>query len=497
MIGSSVVACGLAAIRQQESRGLTLRTTGKYSLGLQVLAGFLLLAAVKPAYAQYEVAQIPFFNAPPGTAGLGGGLRLGQDLYFAVDNEDQRQFDLVPLYLYNGKFIFARGTAGGVHLFRNDNVELNVLLRYRFQKLDPDRNEFYEGINERKQSLDGGVELRFRGGWGELNLNYLTDTLNRHNGQSAEAAYHYNFDRGAFSFSPFIGWAWNSDKLTNYYFGVSEEEARPDRAAYTPGETQWINFGLNTSWQIGSRINLFANVGFGSVDTAVAESPLVEEDGSSVFFAGGTFAFGNLREPTAYITPERAREWSWKVNYGYQADGNIVSEIDQGDFSKSSFADTNIGGITFAKLLSDGPRVDFNGKLAIFRHFEEDEGNGDFFSYAAYITVTGRGFTQWSRDELFRYSFGFGMSYAETVPVAEQRKQAEKGNNTSRFLNYLELQLDFPLRRLFKKKNSLSNCYAGITVVHRSGIFGTSDILGDVAGGADWITAHLECKAGV
>jgi outer membrane protein len=89
------------------------------------------------------------------------------------------------------------------------------------------------------------------------------------------------------------------------------------------------------------------------------------------------------------------------------------------------------------------------------------------------------------------------MSYAEKVPIAEQRKQASSGNNTSHFLNYLELQLDFPLRRLFRERNALSDCYAGITVVHRSGIFGTSDILGDVAGGADWITAHLECKAGI
>ena len=105
------------------------------------------------------------------------------------------------------------------------------------------------------------------------------------------------------------------------------------------------------------------------------------------------------------------------------------------------------------------------------------------------------GYSPWSKEEVFRYGFGFGMSYAEKVPIAEQRKQASKGNNTSRFLNYLELQLDFPLRRLFKSK-SMQNCYAGLTVVHRSGIFGTSDLLGDVAGGSDWITAHFECAMG-
>jgi outer membrane scaffolding protein for murein synthesis (MipA/OmpV family) len=457
----------------------------------------LVLFAAFPAKAQYEVAEIPFFRAPPGTTALGGGIRLGQDLYLATDNEDSRQLDLVPLYLYNGRFLFFRGTAGGVHLFRNDNFQFNVLARYRFQKLDPDRNEFYEGIEKRRQSLDGGLEVRFQGDWGALNANYLTDTLNRHKGDSAEISYRYLFDRGKFTFSPFISYAWNDATLTNYYFGVSEEEARPDRPAYEPGESDWVAFGLNSTWWVSSRIQFFANIGFGGVDTAVADSPLVEEDAQSAFFAGGTYVFGNVLEPTAYISPERASEWAWRLNYGYQADGNIVGEIDQGDFSKSTFADTNIGGVTFSKLLSDGPRVDFVGNLAVFRHFEEDEGNGNFFSYAAYVMARGKGYSPWTKREIFRYGFGFGMSYADTVPIAEQRKQGARDRNTSHFLNYLELQLDFPLRNLFKESKSLKNCYAGLTVVHRSGIFGTSDLLGDVSGGSDWITAHIECTAGI
>jgi len=456
----------------------------------------LLVTGVFPAYAQYEVAEIPFFNAPKGTAALGGGIRLGQDLYIATDNDDQRTFDLVPLYLYNGRWLFFRGTAGGVHIFNNDKFELNVMGRYRFTKLDPDRNVFYEGIEERKQSVDTGLEVRFRGGWGALNANFLTDALDRHQGQSATISYRYDFDRGSFTFSPFISWAWNDDKLTNYYFGVSQAEERlPDRPAYTPGESQWLALGLNTTWWLTDRIQFFGNVGFGGVDTVVTESPLVEEDMQSAVFVGGTYVFGNVRKPDRFISSERAGEWSWRLNYGYQADGNIVSEIDHGEFKKSTLADTNIGGVTFAKLLTDGPRMDFIGKVSVFRHFEEDEGNGNFFSYAAYMMAMGTGYSPWSKEEVFRYGFGFGMSYAETVPIAEQRKQASSGDNTSRFLNYLELQLDFPLRRLFKAK-SMRNCYAGLTVVHRSGIFGTSDLLGDVSGGADWITAHFECAAG-
>jgi hypothetical protein len=105
----------------------------------------------------------------------------------------------------------------------------------------------------------------------------------------------------------------------------------------------------------------------------------------------------------------------------------------------------------------------------------------------------GKGYSPWSKEEMFRWSFGFGVSYAEKVPIAEQRKQAAKGDNTSHFLNYLEMTLDFPLHRV-SRSSWIKDCYAGLSVVHRSGIFGTSDFLGDVSGGADWITAHLECR---
>jgi outer membrane scaffolding protein for murein synthesis (MipA/OmpV family) len=440
-----------------------------------------------------EVAEIPFFNAPPGSAALGGGLRLGQSPYLASDNEDQRSTDLIPLYLYEGKYLFARGTSGGFHVLRNDVFEFNLYARYRFQRLDPDSNAFYAGLETRKQTVDAGIEFGVTQPWGELKFDWVTDTLDRHNGQEVRASYRYRIEAGPWSISPFISWNWQDDNLSNYYFGVSEAEATAERPAYAPGESQWVSFGLSTSWQASDRVVWFGNLAFGGADSEITNSPLVEEDSFSTVFVGGTYLFGNARQPEYIIDEERAGEWSWRANYGYQADGNIVSEIDQGDFSKSSVAETNIGGLTFSKLLGHSERIDFLGRVAWFRHFEEDEGNGTFSSYAAYIMAMGKGYSPWSGEELFRWGFGFGMSYADKVPIAEQRKQAAKDDNTAHFLNYLEMTLDFPLRKVSRAR-WLQSCYAGLTVVHRSGIFGTSDFLGNVSGGADWITAHLECK---
>ncbi len=441
-----------------------------------------------------EVAEIPFFNVPEGTVGLGGGIRGGQSPYLATDNEDQRTRDLIPLYLYQGKYLFFRGVAGGIHFVNNETFELNLYSKYRFQKLDPESNVFYAGLEERKQTFEAGLEVRMTRKWGDVNLHWVADTLNRHQGQEVQLAYRYHIEAGPWSISPFASVTWQDANLTNYYFGVSEAEAVPGRPAFQPGESQWLGFGLNTSWRATDRIALFANVGFAGTDSDVVSSPLVEEAGFSSVFVGGTYVFGNARKPDYIIDPERHGEWAWRVNYGYQADGNIVGEIDQGDFSESTVADTNIAGLTLSKLLTAGKRIDLLGNVAIFRHLEEDEGNGNFNSYALYVVARGKGYSPWSKEEVFRWGLGFGMSYAETVPIAEQRKQSGTGSdgNTSHFLNYMEMSLDFPLRRI-SKASWLQKCYAGLTIVHRSGIFGTSDILGDVSGGADWFGVHLEC----
>lgn len=442
-----------------------------------------------------EVSEIPFFNAPEGSAGLGAGLRFGQSPYLASDNEDERQLDLIPLYLYEGKHLFFRGTGGGLHFVNTDEWEVNLYARYRFQHLDPDSNEFYQGLEERKQTLDAGFQITSTRDWGELRLSGLTDTLGKHDGQELQFSYRYRIEAGPWSISPYASVVWQDASLTNYYFGISEAEATPERPAYLPGESLWISMGLNTAWQASDRITFFGNVGFAGTDSEVINSPLVEESGFSQAFIGGTYTFGNARKPDYIMDDDRKGEWSWRVNYGYQADGNIVSEIDQGDFDRSSVADTNIAGFTLSKLLTAGKRFDFLGRVSLFRHLEADEGNGNFSSYAAYVMAMGKGYSPWSNRETFRWGFGFGMSYAQSVPIAEQRKQSGSGafGNTSHFLNYLEVTADFPLKNI-SKANWLQRCYAGLSIVHRSGIFGTSDFLGDVSGGADWLTAHLECK---
>lgn len=472
-----------------ECPAMARRITGTAPLARLALLAWLVAPA---AQASLELARIPFDDTPPGSTALGAGFRMGSSLYRASTDEEQRRQDLIPLYLYNGRYLFARGSQFGVHALRNERFQLNLLASYRFEQLDPNRNAYYAGMAERRQTLEAGLELRSINDWGELTASFLTDALGRHDGQAAELSYRYPIEFGRWTVTPFVAYGWTDDQLSDYYYGVLPSEAVPGRPAYAPGETNWGSYGVNTSWWVTDRINLYANLGFNGPDEELQASPLVAEATRSTLYFGGTYLFGNAVDPSQFVSEDRIGEWYWRVNYGYQVQGNIVGEVDQGDWERSRVADTNIGGASFGLLLQDGERIDFQGRFAVFRHFEEDEGNGNFSSVAAYVMAVGTGYSPWSDEELFRWGFGFGFSYADKVPIAEQRKQANKGGNTAHFLNYLEMTVDFPMHRIFRSE-SLRGCYTGLTIVHRSGIFGSSDLLGDVSGGSDWLTAHVEC----
>jgi MipA family protein len=448
------------------------------------LAGMLLLtAAPVPAT---EVTNIPIIYAPPGTPALGGGIRLSSNPLVG----DMDSWDLVPLYLYEGRHLFAHGTEFGAHLFRNDTFSVSALARYRFTRVVAGDNPLLSGLDDREQTLDGGVTAQVRGSWGQLQADWLTDLLGRHEGQEVNLTYRYRWDLGDLMLSPFVTSTWQNSKLTNYYYGVSPGEAGPGLPAYQAGSANNFTYGINAWYRLTDHVFLFANAGYTTFGSSIRNSPLTADSGQTEAFVGAGYMFGNVHKADR-IPDGRAGEWSWRINAGYAAQENITPYLMMGKWEASNVASTPIAGFTLGKLLNGGPRVDFFGKFALFRHFERDY-QDDFWNYSAYIMAMGKGYLPWSEKLAFRYGFGFGVSYAEEVPTIEVLKQGSRDRNTARLLNYLEFQADFPIDRIFRSER-VRNCFAGITVVHRSGIFGSADILGNVSGGSDWMTVHLEC----
>lgn len=463
-------------------------TTGSVLLALSLVA--------EEGVASLPDTLVHVNNIPEGTVGLGAAVRKGTSPYVGVDNISgvlsSEKADLVPLYLYEGKALFVRGTSLGAHLLKRDWLEIDLLAKYRFDRLEADANTYFNGLSDRDQTVDAGLSATINGNWGALSATWVNDIFGAHNGYELDVTYRYFWESGRWSLTPFISYIYQDSDLTDYYYGVDQNEALDNRPAYEAGSAAYWRSGINVSYRATDSLMLFANLASEHVDSEISNSPLVDEPQINSATLGFAYMFGNaLNDSTKRPSSERSGEWSWRLNYGYQAEGPFTRTL-TGDLRNSGDVEAYVGGLTFGKLISDGKYIDYWGRLSLNRRFENGN-QSDFGEYNAYVMAMTAAHSPWSQEEWFRFGIGFGFSYASQVPYIEKVKQARRERNTSRFLNYLEGQLDVPLRLMFDNK-AVRNCYVGVSLLHRSGIFAKSDILGNVSGGSDMVTGHIECK---
>ena len=466
------------------------------SLLVRILTTVSLAGAAFPALSDTQITHIPFTQAPPGSVGLGAGRRFGESPYKYVDTvssiENEKVSDLVPLYLYEGNYLFSRGTQFGVHLLKAP-FSIDLISQYRFDRLETESSPFYEGINERRQTFESGLAVSFSPlDDGELGLSWVYDTLDRHQGQEASLNYKHRFSLGRWNISPFAAAIYQNENFIDYYYGVDESEAREDIPVYSGTDAFIYRAGLNTDIQVFNNWTIFLNGSIEALDDVIYQSPLVDKDSLLKLYLGFTYNFGSTLKPQIHETKkDSANLWSWRLHSGYTAE-ETFHKVHRAHIQGSEDVDTYLAGVTLGRLLKAGERAEFWLKGSVNRRLE----NGlqdNFNEYNLYVMSMGHGYKGWDGAELFRYGFGFGFSYADKIPIIEQVKQAKRDGNTSHFLNYLEAQFDVPLR-LFSESKSVSDCYVGVSIIHRSGIFASSDILGNVSGGSDVLAGHIECK---
>jgi outer membrane protein len=124
--------------------------------------------------------------------------------------------------------------------------------------------------------IDGSISLSFNGRFGSLKFDWVADLRDKHNGEEFDLTYRCRFNRGRWMFSPFISYIYQDKDLTNYYYGISENEALPGRPAYQTDEAFFVRAGVNSSYQLIKHWLIYANVAFEGLDDSLRESPLTE-----------------------------------------------------------------------------------------------------------------------------------------------------------------------------------------------------------------------------
>lgn len=175
---------------------------------------------------------------------------------------------------------------------------------------------------------------------------------------------------------------------------------------------------------------------------------------------------------------------SFRIAYG-KVNANDLGEILMGDWQTHS-NDLRVlsldGGYLLSKNYFDLP-IDIYAKIGA-AYFDEDSVYNDIYEATFYIKAYYK-----FLDEKMRFGLAEGISYTSGTLLCESMEAELKEDNTSKFLNYLDISLDINLGRVFDSK-SLKNTYLGYAIKHRSGVF---TLYNNVShGGSNYNTLYIE-----
>ncbi len=458
---------------------------------LRLLAGVALAAAgvcaMAPARADASLEPLTNILSVPGSAGLGVVTHFERSPYLEAGN----RYDILPLYLYEGERFFLHANRGGAKLLNGDAQRVDLFVEQRLEGFPADRlPASLAGMATRDSGIDLGLSWRWRQPWGTLQAELLHDVGGFSKGSEARLGYTYDWRSGPWSLRPSLSLALRDARLNNYYYGVLPGEATPGRAAYAPGSGVNTSLGLFGSYDLSERWRLLAGVSATVLDRKVKDSPIVQKRVLPGVYVGAAYDFGGHKREWAQ---DDSPTW-FKLLYGKSTDDgcHLIKVLTAQCLSTATVNPTSVAGIQVGKPFLhnvNGWPLDFVGYAGLTSHNERGlQANGvqlDLFMKAFYT-----GFP-WSDRVKTRLGMGVGVSLAQRAPYIEASSQAASGKPASRMLNYLDPTIDVSLGDLLGSR-VLKDTFIGVGVSHRSGIFGSSRVLGNVNGGSNYLYTYVE-----
>ncbi len=422
----------------------------------------------------------------PGGAGLGFATRMENSPYRGGGTRN----DLLPLYLYEGKYVYLHAYRVGLKLSDVDDNRFDVFLAHRFEGFPYDKTPpSLIGMTGRAPGADFGVSYQRSGSWGAVYAEYLHDITGASLGHELHLGYNYEWKGDGWRLRPHLMLAARDARLNNYYYGVQPSEATASRPAYQPGSGLNRQLGLYGAYNLTERWRLLAGIDATWWAKGVRDSPIVDNRVQIAKALGLMYDFS----PEHAIWPEN-NPLIIKVLYGKSTDCNLVSIMRFSCTSTKTSDQTRVSAVEVGRPFIEGLNgwpLDVIGYLGLLHHSERGF-QQDFWQIDADMKVFYFGFP-WSDLVRTRIGFGLGISYAQKVPFVEQRDQALRGRNASKLLNYLDPSIDVSVGDLFGIR-TLRETYFGFGVSHRSGIFGSSQLLGNVNGGSNYIYSYVESR---
>jgi outer membrane protein len=222
-----------------------------------------------------------FADKPKETSGFlyGLGLSTTKEIYKGYDRRNL----LLPLIGYKGEKLNVFGPFVSYEVKKFADVKILVQAAPRFQGFDDTDSYIFEGMAERKFSMDAGIGLNYQKNNWKINFSSMFDVLDRSNGFELTSSIGHTFRFGPFFIEPTVTFSYLDSNHVDYYFGVSQYEINSNRTEYI-GESA-LNTGIGLSISTPIFLGGFTQINIQRTwfDSGVTDSPLVEYHSNLIF----------------------------------------------------------------------------------------------------------------------------------------------------------------------------------------------------------------------
>lgn len=141
-------------------------------------------------------------------------------------------------------------------------------------------------IASRKWAINGGIRGHYFLSNGEWQLSFQQDISNVHKGQKLGLEYNHKWLWSKYRLGLRIGADWKSDRLIDYYYGVSSRDTNLTEFYFT-GQSGWQPYmSINAQKPINKNWSWLANIGYRKLPSSLLNSPLIEQDNVRNIFLG-------------------------------------------------------------------------------------------------------------------------------------------------------------------------------------------------------------------
>jgi outer membrane protein len=219
----------------------------------------------------------------------------------------------------------------GIRWVTQNDWEFALIGRIQTLGLGTSDSPRLEGLDDRKWGLEMGPMAGWRGWPVHINLKTYTEVFSHHDGLISHLLFSLPREHERGYLVPGIEFIHQTSDYANYYFGVSASEATPTRPEYHPGDT--LNTALRLRWGYSITENwlLYGNLGLEFLDSAISNSPIVEED--QLWSASISIAYNNNIFQPSEFRRGRTDQPRFEIRLGAfrdAIDSNIVRDASDG-----------------------------------------------------------------------------------------------------------------------------------------------------------------------